>query len=74
MVLSVEDNVKLMRERIRANREARGWSQEVLAEKIDRTREFVNKVENGKMNISYDSLLRFTLAFEIPIREFVDFD
>lgn len=48
-----------MKNRVRELREARGWSQGVLAEHLDVSRQTVNAIENGK----YDPSL--PLAFKL---------
>jgi putative transcriptional regulator len=48
-----------MKNRVRALREARGWSQATLAERLDVSRQTVNAIENGK----YDPSL--PLAFKL---------
>lgn len=58
--------------RIKDLRIKKGISQELLAEKIDRSREFVNRIEKGKNQISFTTLIRLAIAFDIPLKELVD--
>jgi transcriptional regulator with XRE-family HTH domain len=46
-------------------REKAGLSQEVLAEKISLSREFINRVENEKEKFSLKSLIALALFFNI---------
>ena len=47
-------------ERIRKQREALGWSQEELAQKMGYThRSALSKIEVGKNDVSYSKMLRF---------------
>jgi len=58
--------------RIKDLRIEKGISQEMLAEKIDRSREFVNRIEKCKNQISFTTLVRLALAFNISLKELVD--
>jgi len=61
-------NAKI-RARIKKYRKLRGYSQELLAEKIDRTREHINKIENGKQTTGLNTFIRLALALEISLEE-----
>lgn len=54
-------------ERIREVREARGWTQEKLAEVAKISKSFLSEVENKGKNISLDLLLRVGTALEASI-------
>lgn len=58
-----------IRARIKKYRKLRGYSQEFLAEKIDRTREHINKIENGKKTIGLNTFIRLAFALEISLEE-----
>ena len=51
---------------IRKLREAKGFSQEVLAEHVNCSREFINRVENRKEDISLKMLLKLAHILGIP--------
>ena len=48
---------------IKEFRESKGFSQEFLAEQVDCTREFINRVENRKENVSLSMLLKLSFVF-----------
>jgi transcriptional regulator with XRE-family HTH domain len=54
-------------ERIRQVREARGWTQERLAEEAKISKSFLSEVENKGKNISLDLLLRVATALEASV-------
>ena len=54
---------------IRHHRRARGWTQEQLAEKAGRTIEWINRLERGKAEPSFETLQSLSQAFRIPIRD-----
>jgi transcriptional regulator with XRE-family HTH domain len=58
-----------IRARIKKYRKLRGYSQELLAEKIDRTREHINKLENGKQTIGLNTFIRLAFALDISLEE-----
>ncbi len=75
MMLEVEENyLNIIRQRIKSLREKKGWTQEYLAEKINRSREFVNKFETGKQKISFSTLVRIAVAFDLSLKELVDLE
>jgi len=57
-------NAKI-RARIKKYRKLRGYSQELLAEKIDRTREHINKIENGKQTV----VEVLDVEYNIPVQD-----
>jgi len=62
--MSLEDN-------IRKARKAKGWSQRVLAEKIDSDTSYINRIETGKLNPSIAALTRIADALERTIDQLV---
>ena len=46
-------------------REKANLSQETLAEKLNLSREFINRVENRKENFSLNSLLTLAIFFDV---------
>lgn len=61
---------KELGKRIRELRKLKGLTQEELGEKADLSYQFVGEVERGKVNISFDSLLKIARALEIDIGNF----
>ncbi len=58
--------------KLRILRENAGLSQEVLGEKVDCTREFINRVENRKEDVSLKML--FKLAYVLDVTPQVFFE
>lgn len=56
-------------QRIRACRQRRGLSQEVLAERMQVSRQAVTKWEAGKACPSTEKLLRLSQVLEVPLEE-----
>ncbi len=56
--------------KIKSAREARKISQEYLAEKVDCSREFINRIENRKEDVSLKMLLRLAHFLNIPPSKF----
>ncbi len=54
---------------IRNFRRLRGWSQEQLAERVDRAAKHVSRVECGTVNVSIDLLARIAAALNVDIVE-----
>ncbi len=58
-----------MRNEVRARREARGWSQGDLAERLGVSRQTVNAIETGKYDPSLPLAFRIARLFGEPIEE-----
>ena len=58
--------------RVRERREARGFSQEVFAERCDFDRTYISGIERGKRNISIASVKAIALALEISLSELLN--
>lgn len=56
-----------MRNLIRAEREARGWTQAVLAERLEVSRQTVVALETGKYDPSLPLAFRISSLFDKPI-------
>lgn len=67
-----QDYISQIRKRVKALREERQWTQEYLAEKVDRSREFINKFETGRQKISFTTLVRIAIAFDMSLKDLVD--
>jgi len=57
---------------IKKVREKSGFSQELLAEKIECSREFINRVENRKEDISLKMLLKISFVLNICPQQFFE--
>lgn len=51
-------------------REKANLSQEALAEKVNLSREFINRVENRKEKFSLNSLLTLSIVFDVSPEDF----
>ena len=58
---------------LRKQRVAQSLSQKQLAFETGLTREFINRVENGKVNISLTNILEIAKVLNIPAKELFDF-
>lgn len=56
-----------MKSRVRELREARGWSQAQLGERLDVSRQTVNAIETGKYAPSLPLAFRIARLFGAPI-------
>ncbi|SEB47773.1 putative transcriptional regulator [Paramicrobacterium humi] len=56
-----------MENRIRAEREKRGWTQAVLAERLSVSRQSIVALETGKYDPSLPLAFRISRLFEQPI-------
>jgi len=54
---------------VRSLRKARGWSQEQLAERMDRHWTYVGGIERGERNPTLRVIADTAKAFGIPIRD-----
>ena len=62
-----------MRNRLKALRAERGWSQAALAEHLDVSRQTVISIENGRYDPSLPLAFKIARLFERPIEQvFVD--
>jgi transcriptional regulator with XRE-family HTH domain len=66
------DDKKFLRHlggRVREKRQARGWTQEQMAEKCDLHRTFIGSVERGERNVSILNLRLIAGVLRVPISE-----
>lgn len=61
-------------QRIKELRAKQGYSQEQLAGLADLDRTYINSVENGRRNISINSLSKIALALGVSLKEFFNND
>lgn len=52
---------------VREQREARGWSQELLAERADLNRSYLGEVERGNAIPSLATAAKLASALEVPL-------
>lgn len=63
----------LVGERIRIAREAKGWTQEVLAQSMEiADRQTLSTIESGERKVSADELMKFIAVLERPLAFFTD--
>lgn len=58
-----------MKNRLRVLRAEREWSQQLLAEKLEVSRQSVNAIETGKYDPSLPLAFRIADLFEMPIED-----
>ena len=66
------DARKIFASRLRQIRQAKGLSQEDLADRANLHRTYVGSVERGERNISIDNIERLAKALEIDIIELLN--
>lgn len=64
---------KLFGIRVKSLRENRGWTQEVLAERMDISTHYISSIERGKENPTFDMLIKFSDALKVEMWELFDF-
>jgi transcriptional regulator with XRE-family HTH domain len=57
--------------RLKALREAKGWSQATLAARAKIAREYVNRLEAGRQDPSLTTLTALARALKVPVAELV---
>lgn len=63
---------KLIGLKIKALREAKGMTQQQLANKVGGDRQYINKVEAGKKNPTIKYIQKIIVALEIPYSDFIN--
>jgi putative transcriptional regulator len=61
-----------VKNKIRELRGERGWSQAVLAEKLDVSRQSINAIETGRYDPSLPLAFSIARLFGVPIEEIFD--
>ena len=61
-------------QRIREGRDARGWSQERLADEAGVDRSYMSGIERGVRNVSVLKIARLARALRVPLRELLPND
>jgi len=54
-------------------RQPKGWSQSDLARTSLKDRQAIHKLENGKVNHTIYTLWEISKAFNVPLRDFLEF-
>jgi transcriptional regulator with XRE-family HTH domain len=67
--VSETEILRLLAERIKMLREARGWTQEQLAERSAMQRSYLADLELGRRNPSVRTLVKVANAFDIAVPE-----
>lgn len=70
---TVQEQQERLGERIRQLREQKGWSQDTFAHLTGLNRSYPHKIETGKVDVRYSTLLRITQVFELSLSEFFSF-
>lgn len=65
---------KKIGQRIIDLRTKKGWSQSELARAVEKDRQAIEKLENGKVNPTLYSLWEVSRALEVPLSELVKLD
>lgn len=60
---------KALGRRIRTLRTGRGWTQQILADHAELTRESVSAIENGRFDPTYGTLKRMARALDLNLEE-----
>jgi len=55
-------------------RETKKFTQEILAEKVDLSREYISRVENGQKNISLKKLFLIADVLEVKFSDLTNFN
>ena len=66
--------LKLLGKNIAYFRQQKGWSQEYLAEKVELSREYITRVENGQKNISLKKLFAIADVLNAKFSQLTNFD
>ncbi len=66
--------LKLLGKNIKKYREARKYSQEFLAEKVDLSREYITRIENGQKFISLRKLFLLADVLAVKFSDLTKFD
>lgn len=68
-------NIELLKfgDKLRKYRLSQSISQEQLAFEAGLTREYINKIENGKVNISLKNIIAISKVLDIPPKDLLDF-
>ena len=65
---------KQLGKNIKKRRNELGMTQEVLAEKIDKSLQFIGKIEIAFSKPSFDTIMDISYALDIKLKDLFDFD
>ena len=65
---------EIVAKNIRLLRKKNGYSQEYLAELVDRTREHINRLETGKETIEFTTFIKLAEVFGVSLDELAEFE
>ncbi|HEY0264045.1 MAG TPA: helix-turn-helix transcriptional regulator [Granulicella sp.] len=66
------DICKLVGRRVRAARRAKGWTQQILADHAELTREHINRIEDGSKEMGIRTLQRVAEALGKTAKDLLD--
>lgn len=66
--------LNLLGKNIKKYREAKGFSQESLAEKVDLSREYITRIENGQKFVSLRKIFLIVDVLGVNVKDLFDFD
>jgi len=66
--------LKLLGKNIRKYRESKNFSQEILAEKADLSREYITRIENGQKFVSLKKLFLLADILGVKFSDLTNFD
>lgn len=66
--------LKNLGKNIKKYRDAKGFSQEVLAEKVNLSREYITRIENGQKHVSLKKLFCLADVLGVKFSALTDFD
>lgn len=58
-------------ERVRALREARGWSQDTFAHLAGLNRAYPHRIETAKVDVRFTTLVKIARVLEVPVSDLV---
>lgn len=64
------DTNKFVGSKIKEFREARGWTQDQLAEKLNTTRQTISRYESGTRKTNQDVLFDLSIIFNVKVDDF----
>ena len=65
--------LKMYSRNIKKNREQKGWSQEILAEKLNFTKEYICRIERGQKYISLKKLFLLADILCVNLSDLINF-
>jgi transcriptional regulator with XRE-family HTH domain len=72
LAVSETQILRLLAQRIKSLRRAKGWTQEEFAERAAMQRSYLADLELGRRNPSVRTLVKVANAFGVPVRALLD--